>query len=89
VQLFSNAYLVFRGFADSTASTNRVRRAYRIDRLRAGVVAQLTDPRVRRGSVIVDAPLGFVRRTPDSVSAETTRLEDHHLDAERFYLLLE
>jgi len=41
---------------------NRVGRAERIARLLAGVAAQLTDPRARRGSVVVDSPLGFVRR---------------------------
>jgi hypothetical protein len=41
---------------------DRVGRAERIARLLAGVAAQLTDPRARCGSVVVDSPLGFVRR---------------------------
>ena len=68
---------------------NGVCGANRITWLLAGEGARLAAPRARRRSVVVDLSLAFVRRTSGSISAEATRLNEHHLDAQRLHLLPE
>lgn len=63
--------------------------ANRVTRLLTGGFARLLAPRARCRRVILNVPLAFVRRTSGPIGAEATRLNDDHLDAQRFHLLAE